>query len=229
MAIACVTGASRGIGRAVTLALVERGWTVCAVARTFDDRFESDKVIAINADLANAAELRRACTQILNVGEVALLINNAGVGRFGPHETLTDEDLEGMLKLNLLAPMMMCKMLLRSIRRECGCIVNVASTSGLEARRFGCAYAATKAGLIHFGHSLFEETRKQGVRVVNVSPDFVRTDFYDDADFAPSEQVDCSLTIADVVNAITYAIDQPRNAVVNDVVIRPQKVGIQKK
>jgi short-subunit dehydrogenase len=134
-----------------------------------------------------------------------------------------------MVRTNLLAPMALTQATLRALKASRGFVINIASTAALHPGRFGCAYAATKAGLSQFGLSLFDEVRKSGVRVVTIYPDMTRTGFYDRADFEPGDDPECHITPECVADAVAQAMRQPEGAVVTQMVIRPQRVQVNRK
>jgi short-subunit dehydrogenase len=184
----------------------------------------------VGCDVTDTAVLvERAKAVLQEAGGLDVLVNNAGVGFFGPHETVSPDRLERMVRTNLLAPMVLTHAVLRHLKQSRGWIINIASTAALHPGRFGCAYAATKAGLHQFGLSLFDEVRKSGVRVVTIYPDMTRTSFYDRADFAPHDEPDCYITPACVAEAVAQALSQREGTVVTQLVIRPQRVQVDRK
>ena len=134
-----------------------------------------------------------------------------------------------MVNVNLLAPVLITQELLRALRASKGLLINIGSTAGLEAKRFGCAYSATKAGLKHFGDCLFSEVRKQGIRVATISPDMTRTSFHDAFDFAPGDAEDEAISPETVSAALMHILNTPEGTVINDIIIRPQRVAVKKK
>ncbi len=231
MDVALVTGASSGIGLAIARRLVEMDYTVYGFARDHGKAsFRHDRYRPIDCDITDTPGLV-ACTGALlrQTGGLKILINNAGVGFFGPHATMAPDRIERMVRTNLVAPMVLTRATLRHLEESKGFIVNIASTAALNPGPFGAAYGATKAGLHQFGQALFSEVRKSGVRVVTLYPDMTRTPFYDHADFEPCEAPDAHITPECVADAVAQAVDQRAGTVITQIVIRPQRTQIRRK
>lgn len=230
MKSAVVTGGSSGIGQAMAERLVELGYRVYSLARRHREGTAQGPVVGIACDLTRRQELARAARTVLDAEpELEVLVNNAGLGRFAPHEEIPERDLVTMVELNLLAPMLLTRHLLRRLRANRGTVVNVCSVAGLGAAHRGAAYAATKAGLIQFGEGLFEECRKCGLRVVNLVPDIVATPFYDQLDFGAHEDESAYLTPECLADALETALTTRRQTVITRMTLRPQRRRIQPK
>lgn len=230
MAVAIVTGASSGIGLSISRKLVEMGFVVHGLSRGEIPGPGHERLIAEPCDLTDLLSLESATERILRVSDsLDLLVNCAGVGRFGPHETLRVADLEEMVRTNLLAPIVLTRLSLRHLRRARGTVINIASTAAVTPHRFGAAYSATKAGLLRFGESLFQEVRKSGVRVVTLLPDMTTTPFYDRLDFAPDDDPQCHITPECVADAVAQALTMREGTVVTQMTIQPQRVGVKRK
>lgn len=219
---ALVTGASSGIGLAVSKALLSEGYTVYGIGRTFPDNADP-RLIKLVYDLTDT----RALPAFLKANvpsPVSLLLNCAGVAYYGPHETLSPAAIHEMVTVNTEVPLLLTNLLLRDLKKTQGAVVNVSSvTAKLSNNTHGCAYGATKAALSHFSQSLFEEVRKSGVKVITVHPDLTDTNLYRNADFRPSDEPDCVLLPEDVSKAVLAALNARDGLVVNDITIRPQR------
>jgi short-subunit dehydrogenase len=182
--VALVTGASSGIGAATARELAKRGARVVLAARRADLLAEQVAAItnaggqatAIEADVADSAALERLANDAVAVyGRVDALINNAGIGSGKRYERMEPEDIERMVSVNLMAPLLLTRLLLPGmLERKRGSVVCVASVSGLIATE--TLYSATKFGVRGFALSLRRELRGTGVNVSVVSPGFIRTD-----------------------------------------------------
>lgn len=106
--------------------------------------------------------------------------------------------------------MIITNLLLRDLKKNKGTIINISSITAGKANPHGCAYGATKAGLTSFSHSLFEEARKYGVRVVNLEPDMTDTKLYRNADFTVDENEAARLQPVEVADAVIYVLEQRR-------------------
>ncbi len=182
--VALVTGASSGIGATTARELAGRGARVILAARRADRLAEQvaaitsagGQAVAIEADVADTASLERLAREAVAVyGRVDALINNAGIGSAKRFEIVDEADIERMVSVNLLAPMLLTRLLLPGmLERKRGVIVCVASVAGHVATE--TVYSATKFGVRGFALSLRRELRGTGVHVSVVSPGFIRTD-----------------------------------------------------
>lgn len=231
MKIAILTGASRGIGLALVKRLISLDYKVYGISRSFQNTaFYHENFIRLECDLQNTPELIRIIEAIEEKEpQIDLLVNNAGVGYFGPHEQLKPKDLQTMVRVNLEAPLILCRLLLRSLKKSNGTILSISSVTAKKASTHGCAYSATKAGLSHFFAGLFEEVRKTGVKVITIHPDMVKTGFYDSLDFTYEDQEDTVILEEQVADAAEYALKASTTVSVNDITLRPQKNRIKRK
>jgi short-subunit dehydrogenase len=181
-----VTGASRGIGRAVATAAVDRGARVGLVARSgaelkaLQDRLGGPAVASVAvADLADPEQVAQAFSALDDdLGGVDVLVNNAGIGSWGPFVDRSDGEIDRVLGLNLVAAMRMTRLALPGmIERRRGHIVNVGSVAGRIGAPFEAVYSASKFGLSGFTEALSIELRPFGIGVSIVNPGPVATEF----------------------------------------------------
>ena len=234
---AIVTGATSGIGLAISQALIESGYQVFGIGRDFTrpDFQKWYKTVpentfrSIELDLAKTDALAPIIKYIQAQADVRLLVNNAGCAYYGLHEEVSPAKISEMVRVNLEVPMILTQLLLRQFKQNKGCIVNISSVTASSVNPHGCAYGATKAGLSGFSRSLFEEARKYGVRVVTISPDMTDTRLYRNADFETDVDREAYLDPQDVANAVLFALQQPDHVDVGELTLRPQKHRIARK
>lgn len=232
---ALVTGASSGIGLAISEALCQRGYQVYGLGREFDTpwfrqkEWTPDSFFPVVCDMLKTEQLLKTVRQIAAEQPIGLLVNNAGAGYYGLHEELKPEKIMEMVRVNLEAPMLLCREFLRSFKKNGGTIINISSVTAAETNPHGCAYGATKAGLASFTRSLFEESRKYGVRVAMISPDMTKTNLYRNADFEQSEEEEARLLPEEVAQAVEFVLDQREGMVVSEIVLKPQLHRIKRK
>lgn len=232
---ALVTGASSGIGLAVALKLLQKGYFVYGTGRNFSredtevrELLQNQAFHPVVLDLTDISGLNREIGRIRKETEIDVLVNNAGVGYFGPHEELSDRKIEEMTQVNLAVPMIVTQLLLRDLKKRKGYVFFISSVTAGKTNTHGCAYGATKAGMTSFARSLFEEVRKYGVRVSVLHPDMTRSRFYRNADFCEGDASDTFLESGEVAEAVSSLLDQREGLVVTELTIRPQKHQIKR-
>ena len=226
---AVVTGASSGIGQAVTQRLLQLGYSVIGVSRTItQESFAHEHFQAVQADLSQERETQKLC-ETLAKEDIFILVNAAGFGRFRPHEELSAKTITQMTFLNLTAPMLLTNALLRALKSSEGYLININSIEALRASKFAGVYSATKAGLKAFGDALFEETRKSGLSVTNINPDMTESPFYDALHFTTTQKEDEKLLCEDIAAALEHILTMRKGAVVSEYTIRSLQFGIAKK
>ncbi|MCC2033198.1 SDR family oxidoreductase [Microbacterium allomyrinae] len=179
--VAVVTGASRGIGVAVTRSLLREGCTVIGIARgpipEDEDVRDQDRFSYLRADLSSPDAIEALAAAL--PGRIDVLVNNVGSAppRPGGFESITDEDWTSTISLNLLAAVRVTRVLLPRIPSG-GAIVNVASENSKLPDPLVMDYSVAKAGLLSFTKSLSKELGPTGVRVNSISPGPVATDLW---------------------------------------------------
>jgi 3-oxoacyl-[acyl-carrier protein] reductase len=184
--IAVVTGAGRGIGRAIALKFAAEGADVVCVSRTAENsekvaaevRALGRKAWAHAVDVADAAAVNAAAEKILaDCGKVDILVNNAGVTRDGLLMRMSDADWDAVLDTNLKGAFLVTKAFTRAfVKQRSGRIINVASVIGLIGNAGQANYAASKAGLIGFTQSVARELGSRHITANALAPGFIETD-----------------------------------------------------
>jgi 3-oxoacyl-[acyl-carrier protein] reductase len=179
--LALVTGASRGIGRAIALQLGDAGAEVVVGYRT--GREEAEGVaseIGGRAVQADVSDPESAKALVAEAGDVDVLVNNAGLTRDGVLARMSDEDWRTVIDTNLSSVFYTCRAAARTMmRRRSGAIVNVSSIVGVHGNWGQTNYAASKAGIIGFTKSLARELGSRNVRANVVAPGYVKTQLTD--------------------------------------------------
>lgn len=222
MKTAILTGASSGIGKAVTEVLIESGYKVYGFGRDFNNAADTDMLKIRQFDLTDTCSLVKEIKDIKKTESISFLINNAGVGYFALHEELNPSKIHEMVTVNLEVPMLLSQLLLRDIKKNKGSIINISSVTAKKSNPHGCAYGATKAGLSNFSESLFDEARKYGVKVAAIHPDMTKTNLYRNADFDIGDTMDSYLEPEEVAEAVKWIINHREGLAVTDITIKPQ-------
>lgn len=226
---AIVTGASSGIGLEISKALCLLGYEVFGIGRNFDTAFTDNAFHPIVCDILHTDQLCDIVKEIAAQNHVSVLVNNAGTAYYGLHEELNARKIQQMVRTNLEAPMILTCQLLRTLKKNRGYVINISSVTAASSNPHGCAYGATKAGLSSFSHSLFDEARKYGVKVVTISPDMTRTNLYRNADFREGDEAESYLLPEEVADAVKYVLSQREGLVVSDITLKPQIHRITRK
>jgi clavulanate-9-aldehyde reducatase len=235
--VVAVTGASSGIGEATALACARAGASVALAARRVDriealaDRItaEGGRAIAVPTDVGDEAQaqafVERAHSEL---GRLDVLVNNAGAMLLGPIENAPTEEWRRMIHVNVFGVLYCTHAALPLMHaQESGHIVNISSVAGRVARAGSGVYNLTKFGVGAFSESLRQEAVAMGVRVTLIEPGAVATELPMHNRPEVLEQIAkrfagvTPLSAEDIANAILYAIGQPPNVSVNEVLVRP--------
>lgn len=227
-----LTGASSGIGLATGLRLAAEGYDLYGIGRTFDSSIAyPENFHCFSCDITDTKALQNTLRQIREQsGQPSpdILIHCAGAGLYGLQETLAAEDLKTLLRTNLEAPILLTTELLSFMKqRKSGHIIFVSSVTARKSNTYGCAYGASKAGLLSFAGSLFEEVRKNGIKVTTLLPDMTQTNLYRNADFTADPSA--CLFAEDIADTIAYILGCGEHLNVTELTIQPQKHRILKK
>jgi 3-oxoacyl-[acyl-carrier protein] reductase len=188
--VALVTGASRGIGRAIALALCRSGYDVVAAATTIESNPEFAETMrasgfapmAVNIDMASPESIKETFGRALkSKGRIDVLVNNAGITRDGLAVRMKHADWDAVLRTNLDGAFLAIQQALPGMmRNRWGRIVNISSVVGQAGSAGQVNYAASKAGLIGMSKSLAQEMASRGITVNVVAPGYIATDMTKD-------------------------------------------------
>ncbi|WP_181305279.1 3-ketoacyl-ACP reductase [Rufibacter sp. XAAS-G3-1] len=183
---ALITGAGKGIGRALAMALAREGVNIALLARTQSDLQKvateleglGVETSVVTADVTNITSVNEAVEQARQeLGFIDILINNAGTAAFGKFLELEPDQWEHIIKVNLMGPYYVTRAVLPAmISKKTGDIINISSTAGQRGSAVTSAYSASKFGLIGLSESLMQEVRKHNIRVTTLTPSTVATD-----------------------------------------------------
>lgn len=183
---ALVTGGSRGLGKAIALALAAEGVEVAITGRNEKSLKETTKELQTRGiktmysvfDISNFKEVEFSLKKLQNdFGTFDILINNAGIAAFGSFLDMPEKEWMNIVQTNLFGPYYVSKTILPSmIEKKGGDIINVSSTAGLKGGATTSAYSVSKAGLISLSESLMFEMRKHNIRVTTLTPSTIASD-----------------------------------------------------
>ena len=222
---AIITGASRGIGKAVALKLAQEGVNVVIAARnqkTLDETVSEiqsqaqGKVIGVSTDVSQLDDLKRLHQTAINeIGDIDILVNNAGVSSQFPFDKQPIEDLERLVNTNYLGYVRLIRLIIPGmIEKKAGAIINMVSGSTLvdPVPRTFVTYSSIKVGLRAFLKGLFWEMRDHGIKITSILPGVVDTDLTGKLSDITQEQKDRLMSADSVVDMVMFALSVPKNA-----------------
>jgi NAD(P)-dependent dehydrogenase (short-subunit alcohol dehydrogenase family) len=227
--VAIVTGGSKGIGRAIAQALLERGMEVTITGRSDGDlRRAADALGAgarlrtVSADVRDSDGARRIVEETIRTfGGVDVLVNNAGIGKFANVAEMTPETWRDVIDTNLTGVFYCTRAVLPELRRRGGgYVVNISSLAGKNPFVGGAAYCASKAGLNAFSEALMQEVRHDNIRVSYVLPGSVSTGF---GDRGGAGEADWKLSPGDVARVVVDLLSHEARSLASRVELRPSR------
>ncbi|HEX4949854.1 MAG TPA: SDR family oxidoreductase [Blastocatellia bacterium] len=246
-AVAIITGASSGIGAATALALAERGVHLSLWARTaarLEEVANAAKAKGATAALSVACDVREE-EQVAHAvaatheqfGRVDILINSAGLSLSGEVDGYSLRDWRTVLDTNLTGTFLTCRAVLPLMKQQrSGQIINISSGAGRNGIKQMAAYCAAKFGVIGFTESLALEVRNDNIRVSSLLPGSVATNFSQTAnrteksgsDLSSSQSIEYSLLATEVASVILAMLEQPAQAWMSEVVLRPLNLELRR-
>jgi 3-oxoacyl-[acyl-carrier protein] reductase len=222
--VAFVTGASGGIGAAVSRSLVEAGVKVGMASRRGSDLDLGDDVHGLVCDVRDAGEVDAAvAATVERFGRLDIVVANAGVGAYGPFLDLTPDFLEEMIDVNLKGTLYAVRAALPHLLKGGeGDVVTLASEAGRRGLPYEAVYCASKFGQVGFTRALDHELREHGVRCTNVCPGGVATDFALEPGRGRTRDVLAGMMSAqDVAEIVMFVLTRPPNHRILETAIRP--------
>ncbi|UCH48114.1 MAG: SDR family NAD(P)-dependent oxidoreductase [Betaproteobacteria bacterium] len=227
--VALITGASRGIGKAIAVRLAKQGVSVALVSRNVEALKETaqvcsefgNPVLTLPCDLANTGSIQNLVSQTTaKLGGLNILVNNAGVAITDPADSGELEDWDLTIDINLRALMHLTRHALPEIEKASrGAVINIASMAGRRPFGGASAYCATKHGVVGFSHALFEDVRERNIKVSAVCPGYVATEMTSEMGLAVEKMIQAD----GVAKAVEFVLTYPDNACPIEIQIMPQR------
>lgn len=218
-----ITGASRGIGRAIAVRMAGDSFKLFLLGRDREALMETARMVAANGGTAEIVtgdlslpEDVELLARSVGDGEIDLLVNNAGVAYVKPFEQITLDEWHRTLAVNVTAPFLITQKLLNRFSQSAS-IVNILSIAARTAFPNWSSYSMSKAALDGLMKSVREELRPRGIRVINVYPSATQTDIWENV---PGDwPKDKMLRPEEIAEAVHYAVNRPSDAVLEEIVL----------
>ena len=224
--VAVITGGTKGIGLAIAKGFARHGMRIAICARRKDQLNEATRqlealdaqVLGIQADVTNAGEVEHFVNETMKrFGRLDVLVNNAGMGGYGPIEQTTEEDLQKVLDVNLRGVFLASRAvfpIMRASKR--GYIITISSICGKEAYAEISAYCASKFAAVGFTEALLKEGIDSGIRTTSICPGMVDTEMVEGAGVPPEDM----LKADDIAETCLYLLSLSEKAVVKEIVMQ---------
>lgn len=223
--IAIITGASRGIGKAVALDLAKQGYTVILIARSDEKLKEVANEIEKNGglcdiyplDISNSTKVSQVIDNVIAKHKrIDVLFNNAGILHLGSVD-LEPEQIDAVIDINLKGSIYVASKVVPIMKQQkSGYIINLSSHAGVEGLPGAGIYSASKFGLSGYSESLFHELMPDGIRVTAICPSYVNTDMPQGFD---TEQKEMMIPQDEIVHAVNYLLESDKRAAIKELVV----------
>jgi hypothetical protein len=224
---AVITGASSGVGKSLAIQLSDAGYRVVLAARSEDKlnaiaeeiQSKGGDSLVVPTDVSQPEQINNLKDRALEYGDVSVVINNAGLGKFSKVEDVAIEDWDRQLDVNLRASFLVSQAFIPGMKQRLnGTLAFMNSVAGKKGYPYSAAYVASKYGMRGLADSLREELREDNIKVISIHPGAVDTPFWDGIGVNfPREEMLSTHTLA---QSIVHAIQSPGNFAVEELVVR---------
>ena len=227
-----LTGASGGIGRSIATLLLSSDWRIVGVGRDpARPEFSQKEFSQATIDLSDLEHLPEQLRLLASEHEdIDSVVCAAGVGRFGSLEEFSYQQIRELIDINLTSQLYVVRAFLPLLkRRGRGDVVLIGSEAALAGGARGAVYSATKFALRGFCQSLRQESAAAGIRVTLINPGMVRTDFFDQLDFEPGEDLAHAIVPEDIAVAVKMVLCARAETVFDEINLSPLKKVVRRK
>lgn len=227
--LALVTGASKGIGKAICKKLLADGYHVIGIARSFSEQEIQDPHFdTVCLDLSDIKALPRALKELaIRYPNISALICNAGRGQFKHLEEFSYEQIRSLVDLNFLSHVYITKAFLPLLKKQKRSdLIFIGSEAALAGKRQGSIYCASKFALRGFVQALRDECAPTPVRICLINPGMVQTSFFQDLNFEPGTESTEHLLPEDIAETVSMVLEAREGAVFDEINVSPHKKHI---
>lgn len=220
-----ISGASKGIGKAITLKLLENGHSILGIAREFVNFPMDPKFLPIPFDLSDSKKLPQFTKELVaKHKDISTIICNAGKGLFGNLEEFSFSQIEEIMNLNFLSHVFLVKAFLPLFKKKQeGRIIIIGSEAALQGKKKGSIYCASKFALRGFTQALKEECSTSKINITLINPGMVKTEFFDNLNFMPGNNEEEHLLPDDIANLVLFLIQSRSPISFDEINLSPQK------
>jgi 3-hydroxy acid dehydrogenase/malonic semialdehyde reductase len=225
---ALVTGASSGIGRAITQTLLENNFTVYGLSRDAKNvDINHEQYTGIELDLGMLEKSDKLVRELLVKQNFDCFIHAAGSGSFGSIEQFSVSQIDSAIRLNLTSALILCRSLVPVFRRnKRGHMIFIGSESSLTAGKKGVLYSAAKFGLRGLCQALRQDCAADGINISLINPGMVRSPFFDKQEFRPGANPENAIEVEDVARVVWQILQSNSNIVFDEINLSPRVKSI---
>ena len=227
-----VTGASSGIGEAITEKILHLGHQVIGISRNSDQiARNSDSFFGFSMDFSKPDKLS-AQLKILKkqYPDIDAIIFSAGIGLFGNLEQFSHHQIQNLLAVNFTSQVFLTREFIPELKKKSFAdLIYIGSEAALKGARQGSIYCASKFALRGFTQALREECAKNDVRVSLINPGMVKTDFFEQLSFEPGDELNQHLLAEDIADAVAYILNARPGIVIDEINLNPANKVVRNK
>lgn len=221
-----ITGASRGIGRAIADKLLASGYPVTGIARNFTDQQTSNPdFTSYSIDLGNLTDLPAKLDELKQGGKnPSTLILNAGMGMFASLEEFSYQQIQSLMNLNFTSAAFVVRSFLPGMKKSgAGNIIFIGSDAALRGSKKGSIYCASKFALRGFAQALRAECATSNITVSIINPGMIQTEFYKNQNFEPGKEIENHLDIKAITDCVELIMNSKAGTVIDEINLSPLK------
>lgn len=225
---ALVTGASSGIGRAITLQLLAQHCRVIGLGRDFTRNPVENPLFTFHSqDLTELEQTSTLMKLLCKENQFDFFIHSAGSGQFGSIEQFSVKQIDSYIQSNLSSTLVLSRHLVPGMRqRKSGRLIFIGSESSLKAGKKGALYSSVKFGLRGLAQALREDCSRDGINVTLINPGMVRTEFFNGLDFKPGRESANAIRAEDIASTVLHVVGSNPDIVFDEINLSPRNKSI---